>query len=217
MPNETNWQDITRRLDISQADVTTACQHKERSKGRAIKKIPWKFTVPATSNDLTTLGIIEGCLLQQFNYTAPHSFRLLDAFMIRQFQSATVIPLVCVKWRVGSTVHRYMLPYAESTQNIIANYNSKVQAPLYNRERILPNFTIELWSHYLNYQIPSFARTVATDLTVLTTSLLSIPDNSDSLDDSFNVEETIMRATLVSTFPEALPTVTTDNSSWLTN
>jgi len=218
MPNETNWQDITRRLDINPASVTTDSPlHKERTKGRAIKKVNWTFDIPAFTYDINANGILEGCLIGQYNYTAPRAFRMLNYALGAPLSAATQVPLVTIKWRVGAVVTRYMLPYDRSSFNIIEQFNRKVQAPMYDRQRIPANFSIEFWTHYLNYQIPAFARIVSVEDSTMVTSLLALPASSDTLSETFDIAENLARATLVSTFPEALPTVTTDNSSWLTN
>jgi len=218
MPNETNWQDITRRLDINPASVTTDSPlHKARGKGRAIKKVPWTFAIPAFTYDVNTNGIPEGCLIGQYNYTAPKTFRMLNYELVAPLSSAPQVPLVTIKWRIGTVVTRYMLPYNRSSFNIIEQWNRKVQAPMYDRQRIPINFCIEFWTHYLTYQIPAFARIVTMLDSDITTGLLALPASSDSLSETFDISENIARTELVSTFPEALPTVTTENSSWITN
>jgi hypothetical protein len=213
---ETNWQNITRRLDINQASRDSTYD-KTRGHGRTIKKVPWAFTIPAFTYNVNANSIPEGCLLAQYNYTAPKAFRLLRAVIQTPQSAAPQVPLVCIKWRVGDIVHRYMLPYVYSSFNIVEQHNRKVQAPLYDEQRIPANFCIEFWTHYLIYQIPFFARIVTIEDSSMTTNLLELPDDADETEETFDIAEILPRADLVSTFDEALPTVTVSNSSWLTN
>lgn len=215
MPNETNWQDITRRLDITPATQTDACNHKTRARGRAIGKIPWKFNIPAVS--VEPLAVVpsvfsgnemNGCLIAQFNYTAPSNFKLLDGRVITQTSSAANESVYAISYRVGTTVYRYRLPnrYTE----LLALYH--LQAPVYFNQLIKANFKIEVWAGFVGTILP-----IESPANTLTTNLLITPDNSDETSDSFDPLVEMARADLDSDFPEALPTVYGDDSSWLTN
>jgi|JI10StandDraft_1071094.scaffolds.fasta_scaffold745237_2 hypothetical protein len=212
MPNETNWQDITRRLDISQADVTTACQHKERAKGRAIKKIGTEFTIPSVLVEYYNNGIqAAGALVHQINFTAPRAFRILGLTKTwpQFFGLATAPMTVCIRYRVEDVVYRYKLQTTFSG----VPYDI-VQADNYTNQRIEPNFCIEFWSAQIQPGPISYGQNFAA---VVAINTLSIPDNSDSIVNTFDSVNTQTRADLDVAFPDALPTVYGDNSCWLTN
>ena len=215
MPNETNWQDITRRLDISKASVTDTCNKKERAKGRAIKKIPYIFTVPATSFNMSITNLKQkGLLLAQYNYTAPASFKLLR---VDSFSSDDLVlnpPAICIRYRIGTTVYRYRLPYSNSAVEAILLSSGRVQCPVYINQLIKANFTVEFWTGHIagiagqQFSVPAFT---------VETNLLMLPDNSDSLYDSFGTSESLTRADLSIAMPETLPVDYGASSTWLTN
>jgi len=109
---ETNWDDITRRLDIVPASVNTEeatqgqdCGNKQRGRGRAIRKVPYVFEVPAMTYSLAVVNApVEGCLLKQYNYTASHAFRLLNPRLNAPITSASQWPMACIKWRVNDAL-----------------------------------------------------------------------------------------------------------------
>lgn len=215
MPNETNWQDITRRLDINEASVTDTCYPKARSKGRAIKKIGREFTIPSlTYNPLAinpamffSSNSINGTLITQFNYVAPANFKLLK-FSINYPSASNAIGYY-IRYREGNTIYRYRLP---SLYSIFTDYPS-VQAEPYVAQLIKKNFTVEVWAGYVTL---AFITTTPAAQTI-TTNLLSIPANSDSIIDEFAEPDEYTRAEQASTFPEVLPTVYGPNVQWLTN
>jgi hypothetical protein len=212
MPNETNWQDITRRLDISQASVTTACQHKERDKGRAIRKIGTEFTIPQVLVDYVANGItVAGALVHQINYTAPSAFRILGLRKTwpQIFGLATAPMAVCIRYRVGGTVYRYKI----FTTFGAVGYDI-VQAADYTNQRIEANFAIEFWSAQIQPGPVSYGQSFPT---VVELNTLSIPASSNSTVNTFDSVNTQTRADLDVAFPEPLPTVYGDNSCWLTN
>lgn len=213
MPNETNWQDITRRLDISQASETDACNHKTRVRGRAIRKVNYQFTVPAVNINLTAAGVNSfGCLFHQFNYTAPQAFRILDWTSAQATLNLTNLALVCVRWRSGNTAYRYRLMVTKDsqTENLFDNFYAVVRAPRYAGERIGANFSIELWSYFAG-------GTVILNDMIVTTGILALPDNSETRVKDIALANTVTRAQLDEPMPEVLPTTYTPNSHWLTN
>jgi len=215
MPNETNWQDITRRLDITPATQTDACNHKTRARGRAISKIPWTFTIPSITFTPNVIGSLRvGTLVAQFNYTAPSAFRILTPAIALQ-SSSTNLLVACVRYRVGTTVTRYQLRYQPKSSELDEQTRRlcRVFCALYDGDRIQPNFTIELWAGL----VTAAGAATTTAEQVITTNILAIPDNADQLTDSFGISENLSRLDLDSAFPEALPTVYGDSSTWLTN
>ena len=80
MPNETNWQDITRRLDINEASVTDTCYPKTRGKSRAIKKIPLSFTLPAVTVPTANVFGYYRRLVHQMNCVAVANFKIINTF-----------------------------------------------------------------------------------------------------------------------------------------
>lgn len=212
MPNETNWQDITRRLDINKASVTDTCNHKERSKGRAIRKIGTEFTIPQVLVEYYNNGIhAAGALVHQINFTAPSAFRILSMTKSwpQIFGLATSPMTVCIRYRIGGTVYRYKI---DTTYDGVPY--DVVQAPAYTNQRIEANFCIEFWSAQIQPGPISYGQSFAATVTINT---LSIPDSSDDTGNTLDSVNTQTRADLDVAFPDTLPTVYGDNSCWLTN
>jgi hypothetical protein len=211
---ETNWQDITRRLDINQADVTETCNPKPRGKGRAIGKVNYQFTIPAVNIDLGAAGVNSyGALFHQFNYTAPSSFRILNWTKGQATTDITNMCLVAVRYRVGTTVYRYRLTVANDSalDELFDSFFAVVRAPRYNGERIGANFSIELWSYF-----SSGRPVILNDITV-TTGLLALPSSSNETEQDIPLAQTMNRAALALPMPEFLPVTYDAGSQWLTN
>jgi len=209
-----SFANITRRLDITPATVDTTYD-KTRSISRAIKKLAYTFVVPATYEELAAPIAVEGCLVQQFNFTAPNYFRLMQHNINLTLPISLHLPLVTVKFRVGTVVTRYIL---RDTLNGSAVYNNrKVQAPLYNQEVIAPNFVIEFWSQKNNYTPSIFGSKINTADSTFTTNLLEIPTSVDELSSPIELSSRLSRAELAVALPEALPTVYPATNNWLNN
>jgi len=214
MPNETNWQDITRRLDLNPASVTASCQNKERGKGRAIRKVNYEFIIPGVNINLGAIGVYSyGALFHQFNYTAPRNFRILSWTPGQATSNLVNLAVVCVRYRIGTTVHRYRLTVTNdtATEALLDNFFAVVQAPRYNGELIRANFSVELWSYFAGGQ-----PVILQDM-IVTTGLLALPSSSDTVKESIELQQTMNRAALALPMPENLPVTYDVGSQWLTN
>jgi hypothetical protein len=211
---ETSWQNITRRLDINKVSRDTTCD-KTRGHGRTIKKIPWAFAIPAAQIDATAAGAAQGgCLLRQLNYTAPRAFRILSFTPALVTQDIVNLAIVCVRYRVGTTVTRYRLRLsgdsaAEQFLDIASGL--PVPAPDYSGERIQPNFCIEFWSAFESDNIVDMLAST------VTTNLLELPADADELARPFEYVQQLERTDLELPMPETLPVDYGASSTWLTN
>lgn len=215
MPNETNWQDITRRLDITPATQTDACNHKTRARGRAITKVPYSFIIPAANIDTSLTGIAQrGALVRQLNYTAPSNFKMLSWTSSLATTDISNLAIVCIRYREGGTVYRYRMHTTNETyyDDILdVATGVPVPAPLYTNQRIKANFCIEFWSSF------GFGETIdMREFTVLT-NLLLLPANANTTGTTFEKLEQLERADLALAMPETLPVTYGASSSWLTN
>lgn len=199
-----NFENITRRLDINPASVDST-YNKTRAKGRIIGKVPYTFTVPEFSTTTTahTGGKI-GCLMAQYNYTFPRSFKILKTSVVYADYS-NLFPTVAIKYRIGTTVYRYYLPWS----------NPMVALPIdqYNGELIQPNFCLEYWCRLSS----GFGSNYFVQEVLVTTNLLANPTSPDELYVNTAPTESLLRATLAQAMPETLPVTYVSGSSWLTN
>lgn len=78
-------------------------------------------------------------VIRQFNYSATGSFALLGRPLKPAFETPEVAFTPCIKFRIGSTVHRYRLWEHEN------DAISGLTVPVYNGELIRRHFCIEIW------------------------------------------------------------------------
>lgn len=220
------FDNITTRMDIRKSSVDTTYD-KDRSKSRAIKKVPYTVVVPSTNiwPYLVASGnYSNGAMFAQFNYTAPSAFRFLDAVVQGALSQYTWQYLICIKYRINQTVYRYSLPFtATSLQTFI-----KVQATPYTNQLIKANFSIELYHGSIGHP---FLGSVTPELT-FNTNLLTPPVNVNETTESIALQQTLVRyelvgpidnptavnaGTLCTILPDVLPDVYDAGVVWLSN
>jgi hypothetical protein len=200
-----DFDSIQRRMEISRARSLTENEatnlfitptwNKTAAKARELKKVFTYLTLPDYL--ITGVGAIVPPslavwprLLFQYNVTLSHNFYIVEqpAFQ-SNWHPYFVNGSLTVKWRVGSTVHRYRLAGAigVTTQNIFF--------PRYNGELIGKNCCFEFWFTGYNVLInPKRAGTLQ-DF-VMRTSITSIP-----------ISESITRIDVLADLPEFLGTL----------
>lgn len=217
---ETDWQNITRRLDINKSSRDDTYD-KSRTKGRIIKKVPYRIVVPSiTYNPVTDLGLpagfaglsVIGSLIATFHFTAPSSFRILQKVIEPNVGNRNGV-LLAISYRVGTTVTRYQLRNrSESTINDdIMRGLMKVACPLYTNERIQKNFSIEYYSLGITN-----ASVTKLELAI-PTSLLAIPADHNEQYVDIECSQVVLRNEIDEAFPEPIPTTYTQDTTWITN
>lgn len=81
-------------------------------------------------------------IARQFNYTASNNFTLLRRPLRPDFTSASTSFSLAIRYRRGSTVHRWKLWESEW------DAKSGIIWPLYRGEKIYRNFCLEAWTTY---------------------------------------------------------------------
>jgi hypothetical protein len=244
---DTKWQDITRRLDLTLATVDSTVD-KEKAKGRAITKNRKSFVIPAYYTDHIDLGnrfMWPGRIAIQYNYTAPAPFRLLNSERVLQLQVQQKIPYcgLMLSYREGNTKVRYRLTehkeeyfwdetfVAPTNPAVAANYTTRTQlnamvghgTPLYNKQRIPVNFSIELWPnlYYWGFSIVNNTTEIPpqglmTDIE-LETNLLYNPESVNDVGYVFTHESSITEFEADNAIPEELPVDQSELVQWLDN
>jgi hypothetical protein len=223
MPNETNWQDITRRLDINPASVTTDSPlSKNRGRGRAIAKVPTRLVIPSiTFSAVLDFGLPlysfqPSVILAQFNYSHTADFRLLHP-VFPLLTSMTPVPFMCIRYRVGGTVYRYLIPCSSASPGLSALFMQQIRlsCPLYAGQLIKKHCVIEC---YILTGISAANYNTYPEL-FFETNRLNLPSSSDEVFVDINPTVTLLRSDMtVAIVPtEAIPTTYNDNISWLTN
>lgn len=208
-----SFSQITKYLDYIRGSRNTS-RDKSRGKARSIKKLNYVFTLDAVTLD----PVVKATLLQQVNFIMPAEFSIIK---IEQGTEIIARPAVmCIRYRVGSTVYRYRLPsYADPSNNAIADaalpFTESVQAPVYAGQTIQPNFCIEYWGFYtgsgvLNSRCASWQ---------YTTSLLVNPSTPEQTSPIIYTTGTVVdRSALVVTLTdEPIPTTYNTAEQWLNN
>lgn len=212
---ESSWQNITRRLDINQVERDTTYD-KSRTKGRAIRKVPLVFTIPAQT--LTGAWKYK-TLIHQMNCTASRAFKIINIENTYDNEQGIVPSCVmCIRYRVGGTVYRYRI--GPSNVNAVAEalvgdaLKSAVQTTVYAGQTIQPNFVIEWW----HAQAFNFFN-IKTSTLNITTNRLALPADADELNsDVLTTDATqVERDEITVALPEAIPTTYPASSQWLTN
>ena len=202
-----DWDDVIKpfgRIPVEK-DTTHNTKPLHLEPARAIGLVGKQITVPAIT--LADAGNFQvPYITYQYNYTMPNDFRVINFVSLRLQTFNLHFCTVCIRYRVGTTVYRYILLSTESSLG-------RVPAPLYNGQLIKANFVIEVWQ--LLEDVPYG---IVNALTLMT-SLIRIPTGQDDyLPDNFSNTEIVTLPQLqASILPEALPTTYDESGSWLTN
>lgn len=216
-----DFPQIVKYLDINKAGkATTDAQGgalKDRtkliSKSRAIKKLNYTFNIANATGSNPGFGRI----VAQYNFTAPKAFSILHVLSDRVGAHTPIeAAVMCVRYRIGETVYRYMLPISSilpyNDLFIDNTFTFPVQASLYNNQVIKANFCIEFWClgvGFVNWNMGN--------LTIVSSLLINPVSADQKYYYPVSPLVSMNRANLVVAFPEALPTVYDANSAWLTN
>lgn len=179
---------------------------------RYIRKINTYITTPAFTFDGSARP--QGILIFQCNFTVSSDFYVLNTPQVLPYAALfTFPPIVCIKYRIGTTAYRYRLPCEVVSPALNANdYRTQdVQATVYSNELIKKNFTIEFWQKVSN-------NTVTCPSLEFKLSMLDNPETPNDIENDVLPIESLTRADLVLTInPEVLPTPYISSSYWLTN
>lgn len=185
---------------------------------RGVKKIGQQMIIPEASN-LPLVGKYR--LVAQFNYSAIRdlSFSTNKAtpagFFDKSFLNFVHFAL---RYRVGSTVTRYLFPFTPTIQDTIDGLRDSAPSitappcwPMYTGQRVKKNFCIEVWSMRAS-------GTFSWHGMRFNTSILANPSdvNQTALID-LSPAESLLWADLAIDMPELLPTAYSASSYWLDN
>lgn len=187
---------------------------------RAIKKLKYQITIPATGLVPIAAGHNQAFIAIQYNYSATKEFRV--AGLTSRFPPAQCV--ICIRYRIGTEVTRYYLglenvleagpPSGPSGPNPLLPGATIFKAQHYTGQVIKPNFVIELWAFPLIRRLAEFFAIF--EPIVLNTSLLINP--SDVNQSSANLATGVMiKDELYHLLPEVIPTPYGTDSAWLTN
>lgn len=207
-----DFLEISNRLDIRKSERDTT-NDKSLQKSRPIQKVPYSFVIPRVQIDLTSFGVAQGgALVHQFNITAPRAFRiLLNSARLNEADILTYA-LICVRYRVGTTVYRYRLKLSGDSilEGLLDNF-SGVQAPAYYNQHIGANFCIEFWT------LNAGQTNIDVGPWTVMTGLLRNPLNVDDIGSEIAIVTEMARDDLSQPLPDVLPTPYGDDSCFLTN
>lgn len=197
-----DFSQIRDRLDIRKARLLTdqeadtsfprVSKYRTLLKSRPITKVPVNIVLPAFTNGFIIYWY--GQLAYQYNVSAPRDF------YIKRVQNPDgLYGILCVKWRVGTQVHRYML-YPYENQELY-----KFDA--YDKHLVKKNCCFELWGIF---------SPIVTKEVIIETSLLDLPNNVDDVGHIYPASAYYNREAMGQALPENIPTDQT-NIAWLDN
>lgn len=169
---------------------------------RAIERVYAYFHLPV--KQASTLGFGQKRMGWQYNFTAASAFVVVNWKYLRNRLGAFNFGTVAIRFRVGTTVTRYILAGRR-------DYTQTLWDDEYSGQIIQPQFVVEIWNssgspaglfgvHYDSY---------------LTLSYLSVPSTADDV--GTNVEGTLKEADLFHAQPETIPTAYGTDSAWNSN
>ena len=193
---------------------------------QAVGTVLEQITVPSITLTpyVTNAGVITvvPLIIAQLNYSVGTSFAFTNwQKFVPLF--ANQICTVCVRFRVGNTVTRYVLFQSPLTSKLFQGFGYQypgvsgippVFAPLYTGQIIKPNFVLEFWqvitynNAFLSLVTPSFS---------LTSGVIYIPQDEEDTGPILGPSGSAALADLETTLPENVPTAINSNGPWLTN
>lgn len=202
------FSDIVKQFSITPVvqDTTTNTKPLSTTPVRAVGLINQQVIVPPI--DFSTIFIPQSASIwYQYNYTAPFDFRVINFGQLRaQVPNNIIKAIICIRYRIGTTVYRYLLTGSSLNTAIVPSL-------LYSGQLIKRNFVIEVWRLFGGPPCGIF------NALTLTTSIIRNPiSEDDSLPDQVYALQSVNHDTLVAPInPEALPTIYDAAGSWLTN
>lgn len=177
---------------------------------RPIKKLFYSFVLPQSE---MPSGAVAKCLARQFNYSMPFDFYITEFTPQFSPEGLVVLPIVCIRYRIGTQVFRYRLHYNDKIRPTLDSGLDKipyVNAPVYNGELIKKNFVIELWSVLTFY--------TQAGPTLFQTSVARLPSDANEIEPITGATGVgYARSELVVALPEAIPTIYPSYGPWLDN
>lgn len=197
-----DFAQVTKKLDITKVvkDTTYVTKPLSHVRARHIKKLNTIIRLKSYYHSLMSLPPQQGMFGFQYNVAFGEEFTIVHI----EHESHGVIGIVqagclTVKWRVDSTVYRYILTGRTNNQIM----NDLVVFPWYNNETIKPNCVFEYW--YAGLVPEDNGAGLLYDLD-LTTSKLNVPtscDETEVAEEYTAYSHDILGYTLV---PEVIPT-----------
>lgn len=202
---------VVKYLDLRRASKDTTHNTKPLllDRARKIKKLQDTLTIPTHTYTYAQVAAnYVPRLLFQFNVSVGYPFSF--TFESTLFGGGySVAGSLFVKWRVGTTVHRYRLLVGGSVTNLLAHFNN-----VYAGERIPSNCVFEFWlvaPHPILTPSVGLIRPLP-----LTLSRLRNPVTADDLGSNTGLGAPLEIADLGSNLPFAMPH-SQENIVWLNN
>jgi hypothetical protein len=168
---------------------------------RDIKKINSFIVLPTTTIPYASETAQLYRLMFQFNVTSPLDFYILNSGN-ESFMQQISSSVICVKYRVGTTVFRYDISSPSGLNKQLAGDNL-LQFPAYSNQIIKKNCVFEVWR--INYQTGFLEAGIVADA-YIKTSLIQDPSAPE--DTQINLSQGNNLKTLVDigiALPEVLP------------
>lgn len=208
---------IVKHLDVSRARVATSSEAALASRpfdkyyglnrARDIKKIHKVFTLEAYSIDVIGGGQFQrGELIFQYNVTVGAPFTIDKNFRFVSDRGG----VLCVKYRVGTTVYRYALYGNQEDLNLSTDILAFTP---YNGQVIASNCCFEFWVSYLHPQALVYG---LTDDLKISTSILVNPDYPEEIERVIEGPDVLTKDDIGVALPETLPYEQL-NQIWLDN
>lgn len=191
-----------------------AVKHYDLSNARSISKIN-TFIVLPSNTDPDPDSIIAGRLIFQYNVSISENFHIVDTIKTSIKLSSGFL---CVRYRVGSTVHRYYLWGEEQLKTASlgnGGYRNCSDYPRYNGEIIGKNCVFEYFRMSKN-PAPAVVRIKGIPELLIKTSLLINPAYAEQTSIIQGVPILHNRTSLGFNLPQNFP-VTQDNIAFLDN
>lgn len=180
------------------------------TKSRPIQRIPVCIVLPAFSYTIDNIPELIGGLLFQYNFTNPGG-----SFYITKVDPVTAPQgFLTVKWRVGSTVHRYKLTPGLFISAHPNGGKMSFEPEDYSNQKVPANCVFEWWLNIL----PGYSEPIGLENAFrVTTGLLALPTTPDELSVDLPITQTVLgRPDLGTPLPANLPFDNT-NIAWLDN
>lgn len=192
-----DFQQVVKYLDISPTSVSDdPClkQNKGIFPTRAITKIRKYFTMPRVT------GVnIRGALLAQVDYALSEDFYLTSYIPHFNITGLENLVILAIRYRIGTTVYRYRIPYTQSSEQNLLVSASGLQAPFYTNQLIKKNFVLEFWG------IAPFGNFNVGPVDFISSRAVN-PTNPDELNRSFDAGIVYDRTEIGVALPEPIPT-----------
>lgn len=193
---------ISKVLNISRVNRQISAKESSIIKVRNISKLKTFINVPAVDYIFDDLIDMYGRLMHQFNVSMPYNFRILNPVVygdnVRSYGVFTV------KYRVGTTVKRYVLwGITQEINDDLIGKKTYLDFPIYNGELIGKNCCFEFWALSPDLVLDINAHPAFK----LETSILTDPTTVNETEIVYSAGNPLYRNNLVAEdLPETVPT-----------